>query len=595
MNKKFVAVVMFTALTIFAAPAPSIPGTELDNKTYFDYFTTKNKPQNSAERDSAPQSPAEAEIRDVSFSWGSPPIYDQIARDTTHIKYGMGAVFVPKMSSAENTEPHFRVYNSEYDWVAIGEPGKKVNLTPGKYELEILGNTPEPISLEFEIRESEITPISPTWACVRVDVIDENGKPIRGEYDLAMVSPLAYIGRGRGRDADLAEDLRVWYLPKGLYKILAVGSALNSISNFLTMQLSVAGEYVRFTIVQEEESGKILGGGTLAENTFAPKKNKRAQHSISVGGSVDFNYQKDAFVDTVSNQINFSLLLYDRFSYTKNKLEFMNLARIDASFLVDDGKFDRISINNDEIREYALFTYRLFKRMGPYWRGEFVTSAFAHTVNFDSNKRNMDLDNYRHIFILYDNLPNVINDAADAVIDSVNISMKTSPAFSPILFRTGIGFNIQLIKTRIFDLRFLSGFGIDYEKRWDSWRIVSEKNMRFDTLSTIYKNIYNTDVSRITLEKNNGERFDYGPEFVLNYFAYMTKYVTLDGDIRMFLPIMRMNTPDFRFHNVLSFHITQFFSLDYDYRFELVQTAEENLRSKNNKHRILGRFSFAIR
>ena len=594
MNEKSIAIAVAAALTAFAAPAPSIPGTELDSKTYFEYFSSKNKERNSAEQDSSLKS-AESEIRDISFSWGAPPMYDQIARDTTSIKYGMGAVFVPKMSGAGNAEPTFRIYNSRYDVVANGEPGKKVNLTPGSYELEILGNTPFEITQEFEIKENEITPISPNWACVRIDVIDENGKPIRGEYDLAMMTPLTYIGRGRGRNVDLAEELRVWYLPKGLYKILAVGSALNSMSNFLTFRLPIAGEYLRFTLVQEEESNKILGGGMLSENSVNSKKDRRWQHFISVGGSVDFSYQKDDFVDTVSSMTNFSILLYDRFSYAKNKLEFMNLARIDAGFFMEDADFRRIRADDDEFREYALFTFRIFKRMGPYWRGEFVSALFPKMADFAVNNRNEMVQNYRHTFINFDKAPDIIEDNSNAVIDSTSLSKMLSPAFSPILLRVGTGFNVQVLKTRIFDVHFLSGFGVDYEKKWNSWRVVAERNLRFDTASVIYKTIYGTDVDRITLERNDGERLDFGPEFVLNFNAYMTKYVSLDGDIRLFMPTTRINTPDFRLHNLLSFHLTQFLSVDYDYRFELVQPKEESLRARNNKHRILARFSFSLR
>jgi len=594
MNEKVIAISAISALTAFAAPAPSIPGTELDNKTYFEYFISKNKEQNDVGQDSSSQA-VEDETNDISFSWDAPPIYDQIARDTTHIKYGMGAVFVPRMSGVGNIEPSFRVYDSKNDVVANGEPGKKVNLAPGKYELLIMGNTPFEITQEFEIKENEITPISPTWACVRIDVIDENGKPIRGEYDLATMNPLMYIERGRGRDADLAEELRVWYLPKGLYKILAVGSALNSISNFLTLRLPIAGEYIRFTVVQEEESSKILGGGILFESVAGLKKDRRWQHSISVGGSMDFSYQKDDFVDTVSNMTNFSLLIYDRFSYVKNKLEFMNLARVDAGFVMEDADFKRIRAADDEFREYALFTYRLFKRMGPYWRGEFVSSVFPKTADFTANNRGGQVQNYRHNFITFDKTPDTIGDNSNAVIDSVSLSKSVTPAFSPILFRVGAGFNMQVVKSRVFNAHFLSGFGIDYESRWDSWRIVAEKNLHFDTASAIYKTIYNTDIDRITLERNDGKRLDFGPEFVFNFTLYMTKYVSLDGDVRPFLPITRIKTPDFRLHTLLSFHPTSWLGLDYDYRFELIQSKEENLRSRINKHRVLTRFSFAKR
>ncbi|MDR0304086.1 MAG: hypothetical protein LBH98_04855 [Chitinispirillales bacterium] len=595
MKKTFIYVIIIVISALYPSPPPDVPGEELDNKTYFDYITRNTlwkgesalREEESFERTNADK---------LSLSWGTSSIHDQISEDTTSIKYGMGVVFVPKMSSSSDIEPSFYIYNSKNELVKSGETGNKINLMPGKYMLKISENASFDAAEEFYINENEITSIIPPWSCVRIEVIDENGKPIRGEYDLAMLNPLTAMGRGRGRDIDLAEDLRVWFLPVGNYKLLRVGSALNSISNFLTFKVTSGGEFIRFTIVQEPNTNRILGGGMLIEDIAAEKRSKKFTHIVNIGGSVDFDCYRDNIVDTAANLTSFSLLLYDRFNYSRNKLETMILARIDAGFLIEDMKRSTIKSVSDELRINTLFTYRIFKRLGPYWRGEFISSMFSKTADFSYEQKKWnfkELGDHDHMFLLYENIPDIVDDSAEVQIDKTSFSMRISPAFSPIMIKAGGGFNVQILKNHIVNMNFLSGFGADYEKKWDSWQIVSEKNMKFDTNSDIYKNIYNSNIDRINLEKNDGERFDYGPEFMINYFAYITKFVSLYGDVRLFMPIERFDTPDLRLNNLLSFHLTQYLSVDYDYKFDLVQANQENLRAKSNKHRILIRFSFA--
>jgi hypothetical protein len=584
----FISCIAFFA---FAAPPPDVPGEVLSNETIFNHIT-----RNSAILNSRIQTETEHECSENlnRSSRHTIPIHDQIAMDTTSIQFGMGAVFVPRMSEPGNDEPFFYIYDSEDNRVEIGEVGRKINLPPGTYTLEIIEKTPFNLSLEFEVRPSEITPIAPTWSAVRIEVIDESGKPIRGEYDLALLDPLMAVGRGHGRDINLAEDLRVWYLPVGYYKILGVGSALNSISNFLTFQIAQTGEIIRFTIVQDPDTRRILGGGTLLDDIIAGERRlSNWHHSTNIGGSVDFNYYKDDFSDTVSNLTHFSFLLYDRMNYRKNKLEVTNLIKLDLGLTIEDMDLKTLKTTGDELRILSLFTFRLLPRFGPYLRNEFSSSLFRKNAEFSSLSRKRE--NFRHAFIIFEKVPEIIDDDSKFRIDNTSLSFQTSPTFSPIRIQLGGGANFQVLKNSTFDLRFLSGLGIEYEKQWGAWRIVPERNLNFDSSSNIYRNIYDSNIERITLEKNDGERLDVGPEFMLNYLVYLTRFITLDGELRFFIPFERFTSPYVRWHTLLSFRVTRFLSIDYDYTFNLIEANQEELRTKSNKHRILARFSFARR
>ena len=596
--KKITTLIILIILAAAAAPPPRVPGEKLTNEMFFNYLMSKRAPADTTQDNSQEETPSE-ENRLPWHSWHSLPIHDQIALDTTAFRHGNGALFVPRMSAGGNMEPHFLVFDAEHERVAVGETGRKINLLPGRYTLSIVENVPFEINQEFEIVAGEITPIMPSWAGVIIEVIDETGKPIRGEYDLALLDPLMSIGRGRGRDIDLAEDLRVWFLPVGYYKIIGVGSPLNTITNFLTFRITDEGEFMRLTLVQDPQTLRILGGGVLLGDLVSYERRTNWTSSINLGGSIDFNYIKDDFLDTISNTTKLSLLLFIRNNYRKDKLEIMNLKRIDVSFLLDDMKWNTLRTSSDELRINTLFTYRLLPRSGPYWRGELVSSAFPQTASFyhgNTTRRGVAGGNFSHLFIFWDNVPDTISDATPpAKIDAQAATYRISPAFSPLQLQTGGGYNVQIVRNRIIDTRFLSGFGVEYEKKWNSWRIVSERNLNFDIQSDIFQNIYNTNIDRITLEKNDGERFDYGPEFMLNYLLYITRYLSLDGNVRLFMPIERFSTPDFRSHTLLTFRLTQYLNIDYDYTFDLIQASQDELRVKSNRHRILARFSFARR
>ena len=602
--KKITLIITTAIITAFAAPPVGIPGDILTNEILFEHMMSRRAAPIISEHPDLPEEEPETEpSRLPQHSWQSLPIYDQLASDPTPMAHGQGMLFVPRMSAVGNYEPNFYILNSEGERIVVGETGKRINLLPGIYTLTLPDNLPFDVSKSFEILEGEITPIMPPWTAVRIEVIDEGGMPIRGEYDLAMLDPLMAIGRGRGRDIDLAEELRIWFLPVGYYKIIGVGSPLNTISNFLTFRVVNAGEFMRFTVVQDVETNRIVGGGTLFADIIAGahRRNNPWSNTINIGGSIDFNYHRDFFSDTTSNLTKFTLLLFTRSNYSKDKLEIMNLARIDVSFLLEDMRWRTMRTTSDEFRINSLFTYRLFPRSGPYWRGEFSSSTFPQTANFYSTalRRNNGTNSVsaeaRHYFLLFDDIPDIIDDNSAVDINSTATSMVISPAFSPIQLQTGGGYNVQIFRNRMLNMRFLSGTGLEYERQWNSWRVVSERYLNFDTESAIYRNIYNTNIDRITLERNNGERFDYGPEFLLNYFAYFSRTVSLDGNIRLFMPITRFDSPDFRAHTLLSFRLTRFFNIDYDYTFDLIQASQEELRVKSNRHRVLARFSFARR
>lgn len=582
---------------IVARPPAKLPGEELSNETYLNYMINNSLTEQELEQLSKETSLTQEVVVDTNKlfqTWSAPSIADQIAKDTGSIKLGMGAVFVPRMSEDGAIEPDLLIKDENGKTLHAGQTGTKFNLLPGWYTLHIGNLAKLEITKEVYIEEGKITPVIPDWCALRIEVIDENAKPISGEYDLASLSPLEPIGRGRGRDIDLAEDIRIWFLPVGTYKIIGPGSSLNSISNFLTVRLNTPGEFVRYSVVQDDNDNKILGGGILIEDAEI-RKNKKWTHNINIGGSVDLNFvnNRDS-LSSDSTQTILSLLLYDRFNMKRNKLEINNLIKVDMSLTMDEFQLRSLRSSVDELRISTLFTYRLFPRLGPYARGEYVSAILPKNVDASTvNESDAKTVNEDHVFIAYNEIVDTINDGTNVTYDFTSNSWRLSPPISPITLQAGTGINFQILRNRIINSRLLTGFGIKYENQWDTWQVVPEEYLPLNTDSEIYKNFYSdsANIEVTSILNTSYDAFNSGPEMVLNNNLYLGRFISVDNEIKLFFPFDRMDKPDLEIRNLLSFHLTGNVIIDYDYRYDLIQG--EEFQKDVGRHRILLRISFS--
>lgn len=65
----------------------------------------------------------------------------QLAKDPTLVPMGKGAIFVPYLVDSQR-EPRFSIYKNGF-FVKDAEPGRRISLNPGKYEVH-LGSGPYP-------------------------------------------------------------------------------------------------------------------------------------------------------------------------------------------------------------------------------------------------------------------------------------------------------------------------------------------------------------------------------------------------------------------------------------------------------------------
>ncbi len=590
---RFATLLLILGSLVSARPPQTLPGDELSNSNYLNYMVKNTLSEQELQELQSGKIGDNSTIDTIKLflTWNAPSIADQIAADTAMIRLGMGAIFVPRMSEPGAIEPDIMIKNETGKLLQAGQTGRKFDLLPGMYTIHI-GNLAEfPLTRDVYVEEGKVTPVMPDWCALRIEVVDENAAPIRGEYDLASLDPLTPIGRGRGRDIDLNEDLRIWFVPAGTYKILGVGASLNSISNFLTVRLPHPGEFVRFTVVQDT-IGKILGGGVLLED-LQGRNNSSWTHNFNVGGNIDFNYVSDKLADTSGNTTALSLLVYDRLSFKRNKVEISNLIKADVTLSTDEFKLKTLRSTVDELRATTLMTYRLFPRFGPYARGEYVSAILPKAVKALTSEIVEKSAAPTHTFIYLDSVPKQLRDTDVIKFDSTSQSVVVSPFISPVHLQTGVGGNVQVMRNRVANMRFLTGFGLDYEKKWDSWEAKADKDLVIDSTNSIYTRYYRGNVLHTTLVRSDDQRFEYGPEFMLNTNLYLSRYISAESDIRLFMPTNRIETPDFVMRNLISLHITGNLILDYDYNYSLVQASQEKLQTDQSRHRVLIRLSFS--
>jgi len=589
-SKLLLLITLLLGTQTVARPPTELPGKELSDGHYLNYMiknTTAIEDDSLQEITTFDIAP---DTNSAILTWNAPSIATQINRDTSSLKLGMGAVFVPRMSEEGAIEPDILIKDENGDILRSGRTGQRFHLLPGTYILHIGNLAKFPITKEVTVYEGYTTPVIPDWCALRIEVIDENAKPIHGEYDIARLDPLVPIGRGRGRDIDIAEELRIWFLPTGTYKIIGVGASLNSISNFLTVRLPNPGEFVRYSVVQDiADESKIIGGGIMIADAETDR-DKSWSHNINVGGSVDFNITDDSENDTTNNSLGLSLLMYDRFNFNRNSIEINNLIKVDVSLNLDTMKLRNLESTVDELRVTSLLTYRVRPRLGPYARLEYISGILQKNHKAPTNDEAI---NAQHTYIYYNSIPQTINDDTEVTLDSTSKSVLVSPLLSPINLQSGVGVNFQVLQNRVVNMRFLTGFGIDYERRWNTWNSVDDNKLSIDTTSDMYKRYYFDNVLHTNLVNADDERLDYGPEFVLNSVFNLSRYISMNTEMRLFAPVDRVQHPDVIVRNLVSLHLTGNIIIDYDYNYTLIQATQEDLQENISRHRVLMRISFS--
>lgn len=560
-----------------AAPPPDIPGEEITDE-YLDRLLPPDTVQALTPKTSIQ---SEDWLDEAQKSWLAPTLAEQIGEDETFMPMGKGAVFLPRMSESA-LEPDIEILSDETgEPVAHGKPGRSFALLPGSYSVIFgSGSHQQQIVRRVDVVEGKLNTVVPDWAGLAVDVVDENNFPWSGDYEMVRIDEFEPFGRGRGADPDLGEQAPVWILKPGIYKIFSVGESYNTLSNFITVRL-LAGQFTRVVLVVDEDDLKITGGG-IVEVNLEQMRERAWSYGLDFGGSVLFNGQIDRLQedDRGKNSSTIAVLLYGWLRYNKDPWDWSSSLRLDEGFTITDFEFSRIETTKDDARLRTLGIWRLLSWLGPYGRGEVQTSMFPEFERLDEED----------FFVVVSEGQNSFR------VDSSVASLEAESGFSPFTIEAGIGANMDIVNTRVFEAKFRVGFGYTFNRVSDKLDPLSEQEITDSTLAAAYATTLRNGF--LLTDLPGASTHEAGPEAALSLGLRLGGWALVRSEARWFAPVApewRFSRPDVAIESTISWRIARAVTLDYEFEYTLKQPEEENLRQDLVEHGVTLRFSIRTR
>ena len=360
-----------------------------------------------------------------SHTWNALPPSRQLEQDDQLPPVMMGGIFVPSMTGGIN-EPKYQIQDDEGKLIKEAYMGTTAYVPPGDYSV-VVGTLVADDRPEYDVHvvDGNVTLVPVEWSGLVIRVVNDRSTTIRGNYEIVSLPERNYIGLGSGALINEGERLTTWLLWPGKYMIISAGEGYQARKNFITVTLK-PGELSRVTLVLDEDTGDILGGGEI-ETVSAEDENRWWWAGVLVGGSVRFN-RVDNVVGKANGQVldlsvflesYFTLGLHKHYLYTRLNAEIGGLIRFeDRPFIstVDNLKFE------------LLYTYRLVDWFGPFARFSFESNMAPAYQELTTP----------HTVIKHDSNGAVVSEKQD------QLDVKLSPPFSPIRLNAGIGGRFDL-------------------------------------------------------------------------------------------------------------------------------------------------------
>ncbi len=362
------------------------------------------------------------------MNWAAPAVEEQMNRDGTLLTLGKGAVFVPCFSEPRR-EPEVAVYSRSGRLAAVGQTGHRILLDSGTYELQFgSGVTERRLRASARVEEGHTTVVAPTWGALLVETLLDAGAYIDGQYELLRMERWVNYGRGAGFKDERLQDIKVWVLPPGLYRLSKVGESYNSLRNYITVQIN-SGELHSVELVFDKEvDGNLIAGGAKSLNTRT-RVGRHWTYGLRAGGNLGLTQEVD---ETALHQENVLLStdLRTRARYDRPSFFGINEFFLQDGFLKDKGKPINISLDDAQLR--STWVRRLNAWVGPYVRGQASTHLFPNKVTLDT------------VYRVRTYVDTSSATRVDSTLDTSG-SFRVKPSFFPVSLAEGAGVNLELL------------------------------------------------------------------------------------------------------------------------------------------------------
>ena len=372
-------------------------------------------------------------------TWLSDPPLEQAAMDKGIPPAATGAIFVPEMTYGLR-EPIVLIMRGE-EAVAAVNTGTKAWVKPGDYEVLVGSGAPESrLRFAAHVVEGETTFIPVDWGGLRITVSNERGTPFRGSYELVRLPEREFFGLGLGAATAEGEVLSTWLLPPGKYLILSAGESYRARKNFTTVRI-LPGELVQFTLVLDEATGDMLGGGEVSDDQASATTGPWSI-SLILGGTLAFNRSDDVVGKADGMSLDLGAFFEMLGGYRDdNHIAYGRLYVEEEGLLIlPEGPYTTVV---DTLDVDLLYMWRYVPWFGPYGRASMETQMVPGLQRFDDPTDVQVVD-------------------PDGVILETRLGQKDvelTPPFSPIDVRYGAGGRFDIAPVYWFSLQSRLGLG----------------------------------------------------------------------------------------------------------------------------------------
>lgn len=518
-------------LTAAAQVLGGLPGEEVVTRP-----TIQGNPQ------SRPARPAADSV--TGANWIAPPVHEQLARDPVLIALGKGALFVPTYSEPRR-EPDIAILDKEGDLVATGQTGRRILLDAGEYEVRFgSGVSSRRLKTMVRVDEGRTTTVSPNWGGLLVETLTENGEYIDGQYDLVRMEDWINYGRGQGYTEERLQDIDVWIIEPGLYRISKVGEGYNSLRNYITVQIN-PGELHSVEVVFDETGANLIAGGVKSLNTRA-RAGQYWTYGLRAGGNVALTREITNAAEE-KQSANFSTDMRLRARYDRAAFFGISELFLQNTFLKADEA--PLQVTQDFLQLRSTWVRRLNNWVGPYVRGQVTTHLFPKESNVDT------------VYIQRLEVP-------DTLLVVTGGSFETQPSLYPLSLAEGVGVNIEWLSLYQVELSTQTGLA------------ARQEISRGDYLP-LTGNLYTLSESEYTV----------GAEGVLNAKVRLSSQFTLDFRAEVFSEDAKIT--NVRLENLeadFRFFLTR--NIELGYLFQMNEMAENVENRFPRKHSVSLRLSF---
>jgi ABC-type uncharacterized transport system auxiliary subunit len=448
--------------------------------------------------------------------------HPQLLRDETSMPAGKGAIFLPALSDDPEREPPVAIYRDN-ELVAQGRMGSRIAVDPGRYEVRFgSGAGRQQLTLQVVVEEGRVTIGPPGWAAMELRVVNDHFIGFRGSYEIISMPEREEYGIGFGVDEEQGEEVKVWVLPPGLYKVVQAGGTYRDRVNFATVWLQ-GGKLTHFTLVKDQDTNDFKGAGVSTDEEIMATTSGPWKKSLVIGGDAKVSY-----TNGVGSGWNIDLSIFGDalFRYLKEPHLFVSRLELEEG-LLRPASTRRFEVYYDRLYFHNIYIFHLLSWLGPYAQAGLETKVLPRWQDYDAPR---DIDEY---------------DAGGNYVRTYQATdrIKLGNPLAPLQLKEGVGGNARVLHMLWVDLDVRLGIG--------AWQYFPFGELRVDS-TTGYDRLIQT--AQYHLE---------GVEGAIVGTARLSRWFIITTEFDGLLPFDQAANAVFTWRSQASLRIVSFASLNY--------------------------------